>query len=207
MPKLILTAVLFLSYTPLTLAQSAGEYNKVEVFAGYSHNRVNTGISTGFNGFNVAATGNISKYVGLKFDFSGHFIRQDDTFFECVDFFPGGGFCINLKTRSALYNFLGGVQLKNNSKKARFKPFAHALVGVAHTKFDVDESSCDLPVTELCRDAMRISGNSDTGLAGAFGGGLDIRAGDRVDVRVVQVDYNPTRLFDSTQHNFRIVIR
>jgi hypothetical protein len=45
---------------------------------------------------------------------------------------------------------------------------------------------------------------TETGFAGAFGGGLDIRASDRVDVRVIQFDYNPTRLFDSTQHNFRI---
>jgi len=46
--------------------------------------------------------------------------------------------------------------------------------------------------------------DTETGLAGAFGGGLDIRASDRIDIRAFQFDYNPTRVFDSTQHNFRI---
>ena len=29
-----------------------------------------------------------------------------------------------------LWNFLGGVQLKDNAKEGTFKPFAHAWVGV-----------------------------------------------------------------------------
>lgn len=47
---------------------------------------------------------------------------------------------------------------------------------------------------------------SDTGLAAALGGGLDIRLNKRLDLRAIQVDYNPTRLFGSTQHNIRIGI-
>jgi hypothetical protein len=45
---------------------------------------------------------------------------------------------------------------------------------------------------------------SETGFAGAFGGGLDIRASERIDIRAFQFDYNPTRLDGSTQHNFRV---
>jgi len=219
MPKLILMAVLFLSYTPLTLAQGSGEYSKVEVFAGFSHNRVDTGIDvadtdfgpinisdgrTGFNGFNVAATRNISKYIGLKFDFSAHFNRGN-TGSVCVDSFPRPGICADFSSRSALYNFLGGVQIKNNSREGRFKPFAHALVGAAHDRVNFSGAACHpFPERDLCGSFFDDLDRSDTGLAGAFGGGLDIRAGDRVDVRVFQVDYNPARLFDLTRHNFRI---
>jgi hypothetical protein len=46
----------------------------------------------------------------------------------------------------------------------------------------------------------------DTGFAAAFGGGIDIRASNRIDIRVIQIDYNPTRLFDGTQHNLRVGI-
>lgn len=100
---------------------------------------------------------------------------------------------------------LGGVQLKDNSRETRFKPFAHALAGIARGRNEVDvvdepavcaalfPSPCPIDFTE-----------SDTGFAGAFGGGLDIRAGSRIDIRAIQFDYNPTKLFDGTQHNFRI---
>lgn len=45
---------------------------------------------------------------------------------------------------------------------------------------------------------------SETGLAGILGGGIDFRVNDRVDIRAIQFDYNPTRLSGETQHNFRI---
>jgi hypothetical protein len=46
--------------------------------------------------------------------------------------------------------------------------------------------------------------DSSTGFSGVIGGGLDIRAGKRIDVRVIQVDYNPTHVEGEWQHNFRI---
>jgi hypothetical protein len=46
--------------------------------------------------------------------------------------------------------------------------------------------------------------DSETGFAGAFGGGVDFRINDRVDFRAIQFDYAPTRLGGETQHNFRI---
>ena len=51
--------------------------------------------------------------------------------------------------------------------------------------------------------------STSTLFAAAIGGGLDIRAGRRVDIRVIQFDYNPTRgTFQSGQsnilHDFRI---
>lgn len=202
MRKLILLAAFILCATPLTFAQTTtGDYDKVNVFAGFSHNRVDTGISDndpdlsdivdereGFNGFNASVTGNVSRYVGLKFDYSFH--RNDQDFGQAL---PGFG----LKTD--LHNFLGGVQIKDNAKTGTVKPFAHALIGAAHARFDVRG------LTPAQQAAFDID-DSDTGFAAAIGGGLDFRLNDRLDLRAVQVDYNPTRLGDETQHNFRIGI-
>jgi hypothetical protein len=44
---------------------------------------------------------------------------------------------------------------------------------------------------------------SGSGLAGAVGGGLDIRINDRFDIRAGQIDYNPAHLNGVTVHNVR----
>lgn len=205
MLKTLLIGLMILTCAPLAAAQS--DYKKFEFFAGYSHNRIDTGIGDddpelgdiinereGFHGFNTSVTGNISRYVGLKGDFSGHFKSQT---------FPIGSVPDAVELKSRLYNFLGGVQIKNNSTDATFKPFVHALAGVAHARnrVEISNSGCIAIFPSPCPVNENLN---ETGFAAAFGGGIDIRASNRVDIRVIQVDYNPTRLFDSTQHNFRI---
>jgi hypothetical protein len=37
-----------------------------------------------------------------------------------------------------------------------------------------------------------------------FGGGIDFRVGDRFQIRAIQVDYNPVRVFGQTDHNLRL---
>ena len=197
MRKLIMLAILVACSAPLTFAQtvSTDDYNKVNFFAGFSHNRVDTNIADddpdfddiidereGFNGFNTSITGNVSRYVGLKADYSFH--RKS---FSFVD--------------ADLHNILGGVQIKDNSKTAKVKPFAHALVGAAIARADVDQVVCAQVIGAPCPTDLD---ESETGLAGAFGGGIDLRVSDRLDVRAIQFDWNPTRLGDRTQHNFRI---
>ena len=49
-------------------------------------------------------------------------------------------------------------------------------------------------------------GGSETGLAGAFGGGLDIKLSNHVDLRLVQIDYNPIKFQDGIQKNIRLGI-
>lgn len=204
MSKPLFLAIAIVACASMSFAQSTG-YNKVEFFGGFSHNRVDTGIDDsepelndivnereGFNGFNASITGNVSRYFGLKFDLAGHFKNKS---------FPIGSASVGID--SSVFNFLGGVQLKDNSKEARFKPFAHALVGAARARNKVDFSDiiCVAVFPSPCAQDFTAT---DTGLAGAFGGGLDFRVSDRVDVRAIQFDYNPTRVFDATQHNFRI---
>ena len=206
----------------LTFAQGTDGYKRFEFFAGFSHNRVDSGVGddeagfaglingrVGFNGFNTSVTGNVSRYVGLKFDLSGHYnsehVRGVITP-PCRNVVPH---CLvpdqllDFELRSSLYNFLGGVQLKDNVRGARFKPFAHLLVGAARARFDVGEEVCAQAAGFPCPSDLE---DSEIGLAGAVGGGLDVRLSDRVDFRAIQLDYNPTRINDRTQHNFRIGI-
>jgi hypothetical protein len=204
MRRLFLLLVLITCSVTPSFAQEGDDYHEVEVFGGYSRSRAETKIGdadpdffgdftdgrTDFNGFNASVTRNFRKLVGFKVDFSGHY----DT--RSVAFGDGNA----SEVESSLYNFLAGVQLKNNSQEATFKPFAHVLAGVARGRHEVDDVVCIQTVGAPC--AADVNG-SDVGPAGAFGGGLDIRAGRRVDVRAFQVDYNPTRLFDATQHNVR----
>lgn len=204
--KTILTGIVIIACASIAAAQS-DDYKKFEFFAGYSHNRIDTGIGDddpslrdivdereGFHGFNTSITGNVSRYVGFKFDLSGHFKSRS---------IPFGTIDRGIDIDSRVYNFLGGVQLKDNSSETTFKPFAHALVGAAHARNSVEISNdvCIAIVPSPCPADFT---EKETGFAGAFGGGIDIRASNRIDIRVIQIDYNPTRLFDSTQHNFRI---
>jgi len=192
---LILTTILVCA----SIAAAQSDYKKFEFFGGYSHNRVDTDVTLqgniddreGFHGFEASATGNLSRYFGVKFDFSAHFKNKSFP----INNQPG----VDIDSR--LMNFLGGIQIKDNASEGTFKPFAHALVGAAHGRNRVEFNNvfCIQIFPSPCTNFTE----SETGFAGAFGGGIDIRASDRIDVRVIQIDYNPTRLFDSTQHNFR----
>lgn len=173
---------------PAASAQSAGEYKRWEFFGGYSAlNFDNLGGDTDnpnvndvlgekntLRGFNLAITYNFHQYFGVKFDYSLH-LREDE-------FTPTAG---NGTIDTTVQNFLGGIQIKNNSEDGpRFKPFAHALFGVANQKIDVD--SPQLPAVFGISDFSI----NETSFAMAFGGGIDIRLNNRFDIRAGQIDWN-----------------
>lgn len=149
--------------------QGTGDYHKVEVYAGFVHARLapNSGETyvdgpdtfsfepcspdglnalgpnlqsifckkRGFNGFDASVTRNLTKYVGIKGNVAGLF--KNDT---AIDDF---GFPVNNKFKERTLQFLGGLQVKNNSKTVLFKPFMHALAGVARQTQDSVTSSPD----------------------------------------------------------------
>ncbi|HJU56333.1 MAG TPA: outer membrane beta-barrel protein [Pyrinomonadaceae bacterium] len=177
------------SYRPKPAApQQSDEYKKWEFFGGYSAlNFDNLGGDTDnanindvlgekntLRGLELALTYNFHKYVGVKFDYSLH-LREDE--FSR----PAGTGTID----STVQNFLGGLQFKDNREDGpRFKPFAHALFGVANQKLDVD--SPQLPAIFGISDFHV----NETSFAMAFGGGIDIKLNDRLDVRAGQIDWN-----------------
>jgi outer membrane protein with beta-barrel domain len=90
-----------------------------------------------------------------------------------------GHYCCDGQTE---HNFLFGPQITVRKSRADF--FAHGLIGVSHGT---------------------ASGFSDTQLAWAIGGGLDLKFKrfSRVGFRVIQADYLGTHYSDSVQNNFR----
>ena len=182
---------------------AAQDTNKVEFFGGYSYMNIDTGLDdfdedffdsrAGMHGFNASITGNVSKRIGLKFDFSTH---SKDIFSDSS---------ITVKARNNQY--MGGVQFKNNEKDGPVvKPFAHVLAGVANQRLSC-EGDCFL--SEGSSSNFTETQNNFTM---AFGGGLDIKVHRRVDIRVFQFDYNPTWFKGNdtlgtesfTQHNVRL---
>ncbi len=134
-------------------------------------------------GFEVQGAYNISRFWGFTADFS----YSQKTFVET-------GF-VDLTSR--VTQMMGGIKLQDNANNTRFRPFAHALAGVAHTS--------DFPrVFDDTHKVIEI--RSGTGLGFVAGGGLDIRLTRRVELRAFQIDYNPTRLNGNTLQNLRLGI-
>jgi hypothetical protein len=186
------------------------DYKKKEVFVGYSNNQVDSGLTvdedTGdltedratFHGFNVSGVYNFSRFFGVKADVSGTYNNRRFEF--SVPTAPPSTGQVSFDSNNSLYNFLGGIQIKDNASDKRLKPFAHVLAGAGYMRTKIKNVTCD-PQVIGCSD---FAGSwSETGLAGAFGGGLDVKLNDRIDIRVIQVDYNPIKFDGSTQHNVR----
>lgn len=207
MKKLILSAVLALVGAASAMAQTSN-YKKSEFYVGYSNNQVDTGANSGsglgnffddrlsFHGVNVSGVYNVSRYVGIKGDISGTYKSKD---FGTTFTSGATPLVVSFKTKNSLYNFLGGVQIKDNSNEKKVKPFAHALVGAGYGRTKLSNVNC--PSGAFC--AALDTSESETALAGAFGGGLDVKAG-KVQIRVIQVDYNPIKFDNGTTHNVRI---
>ena len=186
MRRVLTTLTLLLLLAPGALAQD--EYKKWEFFGGYSALGFdNIGGDTGnanlddelgerntLRGFELSLTRNVHRYVGVKFDYSLH-LREDE--FSR----PAGSGTVD----TTVQNYLGGLQFKNNDKEGpRFKPFAHALFGVAVQKIDIDS-----PQLGAVFNVSDFHVN-ETSFAMAFGGGIDIKLNDRFDGRAGQIDWN-----------------
>lgn len=205
--------ILALSITALTAAFTAAQddYKKAEGYIGYSNGQVDTGLDSGssavdffrdresFHGFNVSGVYNLTRYIGVKGDVSGTYNSSRFT----GNFDVGGSpASVSFDTDNSLYNFLAGVQVKDNSRSGRFKPFAHALVGAGHARTKFSDFTCT-PGNLCAAVVVPDESDSGTGFAGAFGGGLDIRLNNRIQIRAFQVDYNPVRIGGEIQHNAR----
>ncbi len=97
-------------------------------------------------------------------------------------------FSTHSKDDTRLNQFLGGLQFKDNKMNdRRVKPFAHVLAGLANTRF---------------------TGDSSNDFAMVIGAGIDVKVSKRVDIRLIQADYNPVFVRDSgysnTSNNFRL---
>ncbi|HKP71492.1 MAG TPA: hypothetical protein VJT82_01060 [Pyrinomonadaceae bacterium] len=191
MRKLTLAALLVICCSLSTRAQTADDYPRNEFFAGYSFNSADINTltvapgRTGQHGLNLAYTRNVTRRVGLTFDVSGHF-KRDHLTLDNLDF----------ERKRDQYHFLAGLQFKaRRDDGGRGAPFAHVLAGGA--QFRGFASSRTQAGNVFIIDDAR-------SFAFALGGGLDVRAGKHVDLRVIQADYLPTFFGGARQDNFRL---
>jgi hypothetical protein len=70
-----------------------------------------------------------------------------------------------------VHSFLGGVQATHRMAKASV--FARALYGVSHVGFSDSGSENDFTM--------------------AYGGGIDVRASDKISIRLIQFDWTPVK--------------
>src|SRR5687768_5739921 len=121
-PVLILLVVLL---STLVAAQDEDkDKRRVEFFGGFSFLGTADEESGaplirfgGLDGFNVAATGYITKRFGITGDFSAHFRRDTENV-------TGG----TVRLKSNNFSYLAGPQFKFTNK-TRFTPFVRALAG------------------------------------------------------------------------------
>jgi Outer membrane protein beta-barrel domain len=198
MYKFISLFCLTLALSICAVAQTSGDdYNKNEFFVGYSNQQVDRGSYDTYHGFEGSYVRNVSRYFGIKGDFSAAYKNESFNIPALVvngTTIPGG----RAESKNSVYNFLGGVQIKDNASSARFKPFAHALAGVATNRIK--------STTSFSGAGSQNFTINETGFAAAVGGGLDIKINDRFDFRAIQVDYNPVRNFGQFSHNVRFGI-
>lgn len=195
MKQIFFLLSIFAVLSGIALAQSNDEYKKTEFFVGYSNGQIDDGTNLAFHGINVSGVYNLTRYIGIKGDFSA----------------TRGGRRVNFGTNTAsfsfrekitLFNILGGIQFKDNANSGRFKPFAHALVGAGHIRARTSDFQCT--PAGSCGAAGLPGSGPGRDLAFAFGGGLDIRIKNRIQFRLIQVDYNPVKLTTATQNNVRL---
>lgn len=185
-------------------AQSADDYKKVEVFAGYTLDQderepneaftsvlgftpaqlqaffgrpfnTNSG-RTKMNGFNAAVTGYVTKNFGITGDFSAAFKNETQ---------PIG--TQGSEARRRKYNFLVGPQFKFRNS-SRVEPFARALFGAAKMQTRLRPDNTGISAAGLTVQEIR---DDYTAFAMALGGGIDVRLNKNVKLRLIQVDYNP----------------
>jgi opacity protein-like surface antigen len=87
------------------------------------------------------------------------------------------------------YTFLGGPRF--SFRTTRLTPFAHALFGVTRVSTGAGLFGFNF-------------GASQSDLAMAFGGGLDLNLSDRFAIRAIQADYFPVRSGGNILDRFRL---
>jgi len=169
------------------------DYSYYEFYVGYAYERADNNAAAfdrkkingatvnfasekqGYNGFQAEFNQNVTRHIGIVTSFSGTYKNTG-----YVDGISGKTY----DARVQRYDLMIGPRY--NWRGERVTPFVHGLFGISHIRAKFDDRT-----------------RSDTAFAMAFGGGLDVHAGDHVDVRVIQVDYLPTFFNGKRQDGIR----
>lgn len=158
---------------------SNDDYYKTEIYGGYSWMKPTQG-TIAFSkddspqGYEVSVTRNFNRFFGVKFATGGNFKTTRE-------FFPN----IAEVQKNTFYTYSGGVQIADNRKSSRVRPFAHILVGGIHHK-DHFTSTFTSASGAIFVDH---SNESENKFMMVFGGGINVRVGQKISVRPIQFDY------------------
>src|SRR6476661_4155694 len=171
--KIIFCAMLIALAISTGFAQT-DDFEKNEFYVGYSNNQIDYPAGRALHGIEGSYTRNVSRFFGVRVDFS--FARNSERLNGSLTDPVTGTYNFQQTYKRSISNFLGGIQIKDNSSKKRFKPFAYALGGVAVNRRSFGDVSCSSQNCPAIVPIVNFSGQN-AGLAGAFGAGLDIKTG------------------------------
>ena len=201
--KIVVNGVLCIAVLLFGVAAATAQDERVkwEGYGGYSSLNLNRGVDAdefdddlgdtpanrvNAHGFNGSLTYNFHRFVGAKFDLTLHSYGEDFTFplvpTPTVAAGGVGGSSVTAKVSQNIYQYMGGIQIKDNKRGAKFRPWAHILMGVADQHFSAEGTS---GFTGTLFDV------NSTDWAMKFGGGLDYEVHKNVDIRFIQFDWNP----------------
>jgi opacity protein-like surface antigen len=200
MTRFFLLLLIALICAPAAFAQGK-DYSYYEFYVGYAYERADNNADrfdkggqatfngnrvdfadrrNNYNGFNAEFNQNVTRHIGIVTSFTGTY---NSTGF--VDTQSGRAF----NARVQRYDLMIGPRY--NWRLTGVTPFVHAMAGITHMRASFD-------------DVLTPRKKADTAFAMALGGGLDVHAGEHIDVRAIQVDYLPTFFNGSRQDNLRV---
>jgi hypothetical protein len=189
-PKMLkaLLCVAVLSCVPLALL--AQETPRVEVFTGYSYLRASDSHfqRVNQNGWDLSVAANFSRSFSLVADISNHYGTKGGAFNSTTGAFTPIG------TGGKGFSFLFGPQVSYRGVP-RLTPFARVLFGgMRASKLEMNSTSSGgtdggfgIVAGPLCTALYCVV--PATSFAMALGGGLDVKATDRIWIRPFQMDY------------------
>src|SRR5262245_38529594 len=188
MTRFFLLLLVALICAPAALAQNR-DYSRYEFYVGYAYERAENNAATfdnngraAFNGTPVLFGNQQENYNGFTAEFNQNLNHRIGIVTSFTGTFNSDGY-VNTRTgrlfngNAQRYDLLFGPRF--NWRHSGVTPFAEALAGFTHMRVSFD-------------DVLTDRTKSETAFTLALGGGLDVHAGDHIDVRVIQVDYLPT---------------
>jgi opacity protein-like surface antigen len=184
MTRIFLLLLVALMCAPAAFSQNK-DYSYYEFYVGYAYERVDNNADAfdkngrakingatvnfvsekrGYNGFQAEFNQNVTRNIGIVTSFSGTYNTSN-----YADINSGKTYHASVQR----YDLMVGPRY--NWRTDSVTPFVHGLFGISHVRAAFDDRT-----------------RSDTAFAMALGGGLDVHAGEHVDIRVIQVDYLPT---------------
>jgi hypothetical protein len=169
------------------------ETPKAEVFGGFSYFHTERGGN--LYGWNASVAGNLNNWFGLVADFGGHYNSESSRSSFILPGVPSSSF--RLESKANIHTFMVGPRFSYR-KSDRITPFGHILIGGIRNHIK-SEFQSDLIGNSSFTDTQ-------TTVAGAVGGGLDVKLGSSVALRVIQADFVLTHFFSTPQSNARVSI-